>query len=75
MITRMTSRSAAYLLALTLFGALAVTSIRLDTASQEMAADSQVIADAPALAGMDIPALTAAAGTTYLPVVSVRDPI
>ena len=70
MITRMTSRSAACLLALTLFAALVVTSIRLDSVSQEMAAASQETA-----AAMDIPALTAAAGTASLPLLSVRDPI
>jgi hypothetical protein len=75
MITRMTSRSAACLLALTLFGALAVMSIRLDTAAQEMAAAPPETAAAPVTAGMDIPALTATAGTARLPVLAVHDPI
>jgi hypothetical protein len=75
MIIRMTLRSAACLSALALFGVLAVTSIRLDIAAQEMAAASQEIAGAPALAGMDIPALTATAGKTSLPLLSVHDPI
>jgi hypothetical protein len=75
MITRMTTRSAACLGALALFGALAVMSIRLDTASQEMAAAPPEIAAAPVTAGMDIPALTATAGTARLPVLAVRDPI
>ena len=74
MITRMTTRSAACLSALALFGLLAVTSIRLDTASQEMAAAAQEIA-APAIAGMDIPALTATAGKAPLPLLAVHDPI
>jgi hypothetical protein len=75
MITRMTSRSAACLSALVLFGVLAVTSIRLDTASQEMAAASPELAAAPALAAMDIPALTATAGKASLPLLAVHDPI
>ena len=74
MITRMTSRSAACLLALALFGAFAVTSIRQDTASQEMAAASQEAA-ALAATGMDISALTAESGTAHLPVLTIRDPI
>jgi hypothetical protein len=74
MITRMTTRSAACLGALALFGALAVMSIRLDTAAQEMAAVSSEIDATPVTAGMDIPALTATAGKA-LPVLAVRDPI
>ena len=73
MITRMTTRSAACLGALALFGALAVMSIRLDTASQEIAAAPQETA-AIAAAGIDISALTATTGKA-LPVLAVRDPI
>ena len=74
MMTRMTSRSAACLLAL-LLGGLVTASIRMDTGSQELAAVAQEPAAAAAVAGIDIPALTATAGTATLPVVAVRDPI
>jgi len=74
MITRVTPRFVAVLAALTLFGALATASIRLDAASQAIRADAQETA-AFAATGMDIPALTAKAGMGYLPVLSVRDPI
>jgi hypothetical protein len=73
MMTRMTVRWAACLSALILFGVFAVTSIRLDTASQEIAAAPQETA-AIAAAGMDISALTATAGKA-LPLLAVRDPI
>jgi len=75
MITRLSPHSAASLLALTLIGAFITASIRMDTASQEIAAVSPEIAAAPVIAGMDIPALTARAGTATMPVLSVRDPI
>jgi hypothetical protein len=74
MITRLTPRSAV-LGALALFSALATISIRMENASLAITADSQEIAAAPALAGMDIPALNATAGARYLPVLAVRDPI
>jgi acyl-CoA synthetase (AMP-forming)/AMP-acid ligase II len=74
MFTRMTSRSAACLLAL-LLGGLVTASIRLDTASQEIAAVAPENAAAATVVGIDIPALTATAGEAHLPVVAVRDPI
>ena len=74
MISRLTPRSAACLLALPLFGALATASIRLDMAAQEIVAAPPQAATLAA-AGMDIPALTATAGEDSLPLVAVRDPI
>ena len=68
MSTRMTPHSAAAALALTLLGALATASVWMDSATQE-------IAVAPAIVGIDIPALTATAGTDYMPLLSVHDPI
>jgi hypothetical protein len=75
MITRLTLRSAVSLLALTLFGVLATASIRMDTVSLQIPATSPEFAAASITAGIDIPALTATAGTGSLPLVVVRDPI
>jgi hypothetical protein len=65
---RLTSRSAACLLVLTLIGVFATASVRTNGIAQETAG-------ATAIAGIDIPALTVAAGTAYLPVLSAYDPI
>ena len=75
MLTRLTSRSAVLLGGLALFGALATASIRLDAASQQIAAGPSEADASFAAAGMDIPALTATAGKGTLPVLLVRDPI
>ena len=74
MITHLTPRSAV-LGALVLFSALATISIRMENASLAIPARAQEIAVAPALAGVDIPALNATAGPRSLPVLAVRDPI
>ena len=68
MMTRSFSRSAACLLALALVGTLAIASVRTNTASVD-------IATAPALAGLDVPALAMAIEPANLPLLSVHDPI
>jgi hypothetical protein len=68
MIARPTARAAVCVLSLALIGTLIAASVRMHPVSEQ-------IADAPAIASIDIPALAAAADTANLPLLSVHDPI
>lgn len=67
MITRLNARSAAWVLALALTGTVIAASVRTNPAAQPTATVAAV--------EIDIPALTTAADTATLPLLSLHDPI